>query len=271
MEGTGMCRLLGMVSRTPTQLTASLDDLLGPFTELSGEHCDGWGLAAWNGSGLATAKGIDQARSSQCFRSAVAAPVTDAALLHLRKASPGLPVVPANTHPFTAGTLAFAHNGYFTPVDAVDDLIDDDELADAAGTTDSERYFRLVLTRMRYQDPVDAIASAAADIRSRTELGSLNCLLLTEHALYAYAEENPFSEVRRRRGPDFFRLRYHAEADRVAVASSGVAPHPEDWTVLPYRHVLEISRADLRVSTHAVHSTHTKAGAGGCVGRPGRA
>ena len=78
----------------------------------------------------------------------------------------------------------------------------------------------------------------------------MNCLLLTEDALYAYSEEDPESEVSKRRGPDFFRLRYHATADRVAVGSSGMPSAAADWTLLPYRQVLEIGRGDLRVTVH---------------------
>jgi predicted glutamine amidotransferase len=251
-----MCRLLGVVSRAPMRLADSLSDLLGPFAELSCEHPHGWGVAAWHGTGeLAVDKDTAAARLSPRFREVARDTVTDAATLHIRKASPGLPVEPANTHPFTAGTIAFAHNGYFTPVDAVDDLIGPELLAGAAGNTDSERYFLRVLARMRDEDPIDALALAAADISARADIGSLNCLLLTQDALYAYAEENPESEVSRRRGPDFFRMRYRVDADRVVIASSGIAPDEAAWTVLPYRQVLEIRRTDLRVSTHVVHTS----------------
>lgn len=68
---------------------------------------------------------------------------------------------------------------------------------------------------------------------------------------YAYADQDPDSEVSRRRGPDFFRLRYRTEKDRV-VASSGVPQPDGDWSVLPYRRVLEIRRGDLRVSVATV-------------------
>jgi predicted glutamine amidotransferase len=146
--------------------------------------------------------------------------------------------------------VAFAHNGYFTPYDALDELIAPELLAGAAGSTDSERYFLRVLTLLRETGPADALARAAADVRERAAAyASLNCLLLTEDALYAYADEDPESEVSRRRGPDFFRLRYRVDEDRVVIASSGI-PQPDDrWTVLPYREVLEIRRADLRVTT----------------------
>ena len=244
----GMCRLLGMVSRMPARLAGTLAGVLEPFTELSCEHPDGWGVASWQDGRIDVVKDVVPARSSARYAEAVGV-VTDAAVLHLRKASPGLPVEPRNTHPFVAGSIAFAHNGYFTPVDAVDELIDADLLAAAGGTTDSERYFRRILTRLRGEDPMTAIALAAADIRARTSFGSLNCQLLTEDALYAYADEDPESEVSRRRGPDFFRMRYHAGPDRVVIASSGLGELP-DWSVLPYRQVLRIDRANLDVRTY---------------------
>ncbi|MFI9275190.1 class II glutamine amidotransferase [Kitasatospora sp. NPDC052896] len=251
-----MCRLLGVVTPDPTRLADSLTDLIEPFAGLSREHRDGWGVAAWHAGGeLAVTRDLVPAHASARFPETLAGSVTDAAILHIRMASPGLATEPHNTHPFSAGAIAFAHNGYFTPVDAVDDLIDPDLLAGAGGETDSERYFLRVLSRLHAEDPVDALALAAADIRGRARFASLNCLLLTQHALYAYSEENPDSEVSRRRGPDFFRLRYQARPDRVVVASSGIGPqHEEGWSVLPYHHVLEIHRSDLRVSTHLVRS-----------------
>lgn len=251
-----MCRLLGAVSRSPQPLASTLDGLLAPFTELSCEHSDGWGIAAWHEDELRIAKDVTPAHASPSFTDAVGR-TTDAALLHLRKASPGLPVDRGNTHPFVRGDTAFAHNGYFTPLDAVDGLIDPDLLADAAGTTDSERYFLRVLSIMGDQeDAVDALAHAAQDIRARAEFGSLNCLLLTEMALYAYAEQDPGSEVSLRRGPQFFELSYRVTRESVTVASSGIAPAGDPaWRPLPYGQVLEIRRADLRVSVCQVRGT----------------
>lgn len=248
-----MCRLLGVISRAPLPLATTLGELAVPFTELSREHGDGWGIAAWpgpGGDGPRVVKGIAPAAGDRLWDDALAGTRADAAVLHLRMASPGLPVVPGNTHPFTAGGLAFAHNGFFSPYDALDELIDPGLLTAAGGSTDSERFFLRVLTLLRDKDPVDALARAAEDIRARASFASLNCLLLTDEALYAYADEDPESEVSRRRGPDFFRLRYRADGERVVVASSGV-PQPDGaWRVLPYRQVLEVRRAELVVRVH---------------------
>lgn len=248
-----MCRLLGVVTRTPIPLATALGELAAPFTELGHEHRDGWGIAVWPGQGAGprVVKDTDPAAGSRRWAETLAGTPADAALLHLRLASPGLPQVPGNTHPFSVGTLAFAHNGYFLPYDALDDLIAPDLLAGATGTTDSERYFLRVLTLLRDKGPVDALEHAAADIRARASFASLNCLLLTEQALYAYADEDPDSEVSQRRGPDFFRLRYRVDGDRVIIASSGVPQPDGEWNVLPYRQVLEVRRESLRVTVGA--------------------
>jgi predicted glutamine amidotransferase len=252
-----MCRLMGMVSGTPAPLSDKLSDLLDSFTRLSCEHADGWGIATWRHGELGVINDIAPAHDSPLYPAALA-DTTDAAILHLRLATPGIPLELSNTHPFRLGALAFAHNGCFSPINALDDLIDPELLAETAGTTDSERYFLRVVSLLRTKDPIDALETAAADIRERAEFASLNCLLLTEDALYAYSDEDPESDASKRRGPEFFRLRYQVRADRVAVVSTGIAgPHDMSWIVLPYRHVLEIRRSDLRVSTHAVSPART--------------
>ena len=48
---------------------------------------------------------------------------SDLGLVHLRRATLGLPVRAENTHPFTDGRLAFAHNGSISPPPALDVLL----------------------------------------------------------------------------------------------------------------------------------------------------
>ncbi|HWC82702.1 MAG TPA: hypothetical protein VG756_22345 [Pseudonocardiaceae bacterium] len=211
-----MCRLLGVISRVPVRLTGLL--------AAEGEHLDGWGVATWRAGELSVLRDVLAAQASV----GGAGLVTDAALLQRR-----------DTPPFRAGAIAFAHHGFFAPATAVDELIDADLLADLLGDNDSERYFRCVLSRMRHADPIAAIARAAADIRARAEPGGLDCLLLTQDALYAYADAETETEG----------LRYRVAEGRVVVASGGISGRA-DWRVLPAREVLEIRRADLRVSRH---------------------
>jgi predicted glutamine amidotransferase len=192
------------------------------------------------------------AHTDDRFRKTVRATDTDAALLHLRMASPGTAPLPGNTHPFGDASVAFAHNGDFAPLSCLDDVIGEARLAGAEGGTDSERFSLAVRRRLDEGMEVPrAIRSTAADIRARaTRFASLNCLLLTPDALYAYAAHSPRSEVVRRRGADFFALNYRRHADSVVVASTGWPQAAPRWTTLPEDHVLEIRRGDLSTVVH---------------------
>jgi predicted glutamine amidotransferase len=244
-----VCRLLGVVASRPAPLDKLLIDELGPFLQLACEHADGWGISYLEPSGdVVTVKEPVSAFRSTTFRELVKRIVTDAAILHLRMASAGLPLTKANTHPFGDSQYAFAHNGAFSPVSALDETLVPG-FAAPAGDTDSERYYLAVRQGLDSGfGPVAAIASAAADIGIlATEWESLNCLLLTPQGLYAYAESSPDSKVLKRRGPAFFDLRYRADPGRAVVASTGWVSPANGWRFLTKGTVLEISR-DLQLA-----------------------
>lgn len=72
-----------------------------------------------------------------------------ALLAVVRSATPGLEVGAANTPPYIAGTLAFAHNGYLEPFRArlmrpLREMLDDLSYARVVGGTDSEHLFALL-------------------------------------------------------------------------------------------------------------------------------
>ncbi|WP_031517953.1 class II glutamine amidotransferase [Streptomyces sp. NRRL F-5123] len=248
-----MCRLLGVVARESLPLGELLAGELGPFLAMACEHADGWGVASVTPERtVATVKEPVRADESPGFQQVVRELTTDSALVHIRMASPRLPVVPGNTHPFGDQRAAFAHNGDFTPVDCLDAVIGEEALATAEGDTDSERFSLGVRLRMESgMEPHKAIMSTAADIRSlATSSASLNCMLLTPDALYAYTAHDPHSDVIRRRGPGFFALNYRIGTDAVVVASTGWPQDPEAWTALPEGHVLEVRRDSLSAVVH---------------------
>jgi len=247
-----MCRLLGVLSATPRNLTEQLGADLDRFAELSRTHCDGWGIAYWNAEGeLVTAKHPEPAQGSERFAAAVEAAHTDAALLHLRKASKNMANLMVNTHPFVAGSLAFAHNGYLAPLSALDELVSEVGGRPSAGGTDSERYFNLVLAGLRDNGPVQALHQAAELIAGAAEVVSLNCLLLTHDGLYASARYD--EKVIQARGEelDNYELRYRITPDHVAVASSGWS-QPAPWAPMRNGEILEVRRRDLRALVHAL-------------------
>ena len=100
-----MCRLLGYCSRD----AASVAELLGTesfraFTSLSDLHGDGWGMAWYAGSRPATWKSPARAGREPEYDKLAWQPLGDLGLLHLRWATPGLPVIDVNTHPFRTAT-----------------------------------------------------------------------------------------------------------------------------------------------------------------------
>jgi len=181
-------------------------------------------------------------------------PLADLGLVHLRWATPGLGVNELNSHPFRHGQYMFAHNGAIHPQNRLPEMLPEQWELQLAGTTDSERYFLLIMSRLASHggDMVAAIAEAAADIDSRFEPNSLNAILLTPDRLYSiswhHGDRVPEAKLRAS-GYDqpevaaYFDLAYLATDSAVVVASSNW-PQP-GWTPLPNRHVLVTDRRTL--------------------------
>jgi predicted glutamine amidotransferase len=107
-----MCRLLGLVSTAAVTLAGLLGEKdLAEFTELSREHGDGWGMAWAADGGVSVIKAPDAAVASSAFAHEARVHRGDLGMVHLRRATTGLEVKQANTHPFPDGRYAFAHNG----------------------------------------------------------------------------------------------------------------------------------------------------------------
>ncbi len=240
-----MCRLLGTVSRAPVTLDEVLGDRRASFLALAHQHGDGWGHAWAGPDGLEVRKGPDSALASRELAALAAGQAADAALTHLRWATLGLAVRPANTHPFTADGMAFAHNGSISPPAALDELIDPDLRPHLQGDTDSERYFLAVLSRVRRgASPAEALAATVADVLdSGARVHSLNCLLLTPDALLAVCSYDPGSDE----NPDYYPLLHRRDGETVVVASTG-------WTdstgcsVLDNGELLSVERGSLRTT-----------------------
>jgi predicted glutamine amidotransferase len=251
-----MCRLLGYCSGHD----ASLEDLIGAdglreFTGLCALHGDGWGMAWYSGAEPVVRKSPIRADSEPEYDKLAREPLSDLGLVHLRWATPGLGVNERNSHPFRYGQFTFAHNGAIHPQDRLAQMLPADWECQLDGTTDSERYFLLIMSRLAAHggDMVAAIADAAADIDSRFEPNSLNAILLTPGKLYAiswyHLERVPEAKLRARgyyRADEiaaYFDLAYQATNRAVVVASSGW-PQP-GWIPLDNRHVLVADRHTL--------------------------
>jgi predicted glutamine amidotransferase len=249
-----MCRLLGVVAATAAPIADLVPDELARFEGLSALHRDGWGVAhvAPDDQGKGeprVAKAPERASGSEGWQAAVRDTVTDAALLHIRQASPGMPLVLANTHPFLADRMAFAHNGHAHPGVTLDALVAEVGAPAPYGDTDSERYFSLV-RKAAATGPVDgALLATAERIATSATATSLNGLLLTPDTLLAIAWWH--APVIRGAGDgeteSDYRLWYRLASDRVVIASTGVAGEDADWRELPHGYVLTVERGSLRV------------------------
>jgi predicted glutamine amidotransferase len=252
-----VCRLLGYCSRRD----ASVEDLIGAdglaaFTGLCALHGDGWGMAWYEGGEPVVRKSPLRADADLDFAKLAREPLGDLGLVHLRWATPGLPVSERNCHPFQHGQYVFAHNGAIHPQDRLAEMLPASWEQRLGGTTDSERYFLLIMARLAAHggDMVAAVADAAAEIERRFEPNSLNAILLAPDTLYAvnwhHRSRVPEAKLRLHGydEPDeiaaYFDLAYVATGDALVVASSGW-PQPGS-TPLPNRHVLVADLATLQ-------------------------
>jgi len=253
-----VCRLLGYCARD----AASLADLMGDqglrgFTALSSLHGDGWGMAWYDEAEPVIRKSSRRAEGEPEYEKLAWQPLGDLGLVHLRWATPGLPVADHNSHPFRYGPYVLAHNGAIHPQDRLGELLPAQWEQRLTGTTDSERYFLHLMWRLgeRDGDMIAAITDTTADIEERYGPNSLNAILLTPDTMYAISWHDPArvpAPQLRARGyadrPDeiacYFDLSYRATADSVVVASSGW-PMP-GWTPLPPGNVLVADRCSPR-------------------------
>jgi predicted glutamine amidotransferase len=255
----GVCRLLGYCTRDSVPAAKVLGaDGLADFTQLSGYHRDGWGMAWYDGDQVQVEKSSLRAADDSRFDELAHSGVGDLGLVHLRRATPGLPVSESNSHPFRYGSVTMAHNGAIRPQGRLGELLPPAWERQLTGSTDSERYFLHVMSRLDVRDGemVAALADSTAHIDRMFTVTSLNALFLTPDALYAvcwyHSAGIPSSAAAQQgyHGPPecYFDLVYREEPGSVVVTSSGWAQ--AGWTTLPNRHVLVVDRATLEMTTH---------------------
>jgi predicted glutamine amidotransferase len=250
-----MCRVLGYC----TQDNASLAEIMGEpglreFTRLSEFHSDGWGMAWYDGEEVQVEKSLLRASGTPAYDELAHRRLGRMGLVHLRWATPGLPIEACNTHPFRRGPAVMAHNGAIHPQNRLGEMLPPDWERQLTGTTDSERYFLYAMSRLeaRDGDMIAALEDTTAHIDRLLQANSLNAIFLMPDALYAicyyHPERIPHDALARRglEGPteSYFDLAYLETDAGVVVASSG---WPQDgWISLPNRHVLVIDRETLQ-------------------------
>ncbi|GMR01712.1 MAG: class II glutamine amidotransferase [Acidimicrobiia bacterium] len=148
-----MCRLYGFLATQPTRLECSLvsaQNALQVQSDRDGRgirNADGWGIAHWVGDDREVIKSTMPAFADEQFAEVASEIWSEAAIAHVRAATVGR-VSEENTHPFTLGTWAFAHNGTIGAFDHVATRLDIGPFGPPDGETDSELAFLWLLNRM---------------------------------------------------------------------------------------------------------------------------
>jgi predicted glutamine amidotransferase len=269
-----MCRLLGWAARDACTVADALgEEDLEAFTRLSRQHADGWGMA-WYPPGDVPADDPPRVeRSIRCaaddlrFADMTHAARSNAGFVHLRWATPGLPIVTTNTHPFVHGPLAFAHNGAIHPQDRLDEILPVSWHTEMRGTTDSERYFLALAARVADGASVlESVGDVVHRIFADFQPTSLNAMLLAPDALYVISAYDParVPPVRASSGGTsssteldtvFYDLHFRVWDESVLVASSGFAQRAEDgWEPIENMALLRIERGTLRTSVDSLAS-----------------
>lgn len=263
-----MCRLLGWVARQPITAREALgDDSLAAFRKLAQLHADGWGIAYDGVDSPIVERSTRRADTDPAFTKATNVTPTRVGIIHLRWATPGLPVELRNTHPFQHGPYVFAHNGSIKPAKDLDDILTPRWQGQLHGTTDSERYFLAILAELDRNgtDVPTAATRVATRLTREFQPSSLNALLGTPTALYVinchdpatapYATPISPGSIAESVAVDhatYHDLHYRVTSDAVVVASSGfITPEVDGWQMLPNDTILVIDRDTL--ATRQIH------------------
>ena len=245
-----MCRLMGYVANDATTLSQIAGPEFVEFTALSAKHGDGWGIAS--DSHAASPDLLvepTRAKESATYSKAVSSITSNAALLHLRWATLGLPVTEGNTHPFVSGNISFIHNGGIKPPTSLDSGIDPEYLTQLRGDTDSESYFYYLLTHINKSNLKDGVVSGVRAICNGLEYSSINAMMMTPEFLVIICEHNN-NKIPEDEGPDYYELFYRKDERGVLIASTGWTQ--EGWQNLPNHHVMFVDRKTHNVEVIAL-------------------
>jgi predicted glutamine amidotransferase len=260
-----VCRLLGYVARRPTSVVEVLEQQgFEAFTALTAVHGDGWGMA-WQDPDDHTIRCVsadDSAIRDPAYTRLGRQRLGRAGIVHLRWATPGLPLTPQNTHPFFDHGHAFAHNGHISPIERLEGLLTEESRARLRGDTDSERYFRFVMQCIAEQgDDTAGLNQALAVLVDEFPNASLNALMLTStHLFGVHINSQAFTPVEglralfgsdqaiplRHTDEEYFAMDFRLLPDAVHVISSGI--DPKNWTPVPENTAAVIDLASLAVT-----------------------
>lgn len=189
-----MCRLYGFLATDPTRLDCSLVEAQNSLQVQSDRdgrgvrNADGWGIAHWLDDDHNAFRSTMPAFADSDYADVVSNIWSTATIAHVRAATVGNIAI-ENTHPFTVGAWAFAHNGHISGFDQLETRLDYGPLGTPEGATDSEAAFVWIAARMnQYGLDIDEIAPSLDPV---VDLVADAVLELVDMALAAGAPEQP--------------------------------------------------------------------------------
>ncbi len=183
-----MCQLLGVISNKPVDISLSLRE----FQHRGAENRHGWGFAFLKEGGWNVIKKpvplSDENISERkfAFKSKII-------IGHVRLATCGIHIHP-NTHPFSIGGWAFAHNGTVSGIMNKSPFKLKEQRPE--GGTDSEYAFCYLIGRIR-ERPDDIPALLEEESARIATYGGFNYLLSDGKTLYAYGHDRLYITERR--------------------------------------------------------------------------
>lgn len=253
-----MCRLYGFRSnarrKVECELIQAQNSLLSQsqHDERGRSNPHGWGLGTYDGVRPSVVRQPEAAYDSAAFRSESARIYTCNTLAHVRRATVGI-VREENTHPFVSGNWLFAHNGNLGAFEGIRDRflaeMSSAHRREVKGDTDSEHFFRWVLSRME-REPERGLLSVLGDAVHRVRRWSdeadpgsevaLNTILTNGHETVGtrvgrslwYVDRNLVHPC------DICDGALHVEAEitspyRAVVVASERITTTEEWTAVP--------------------------------------
>lgn len=172
-----MCRLYGFHASHPTtpscELVEAQNSLLAQSVEdeRGQANLHGWGIGHVLPDGsLDCERQADPAHESEGYRLRAASIESISVVAHVRRATVGEPKL-VNTHPFRAHDSLLVHNGHIGRFDRVRprllEAMGPRWAESVAGDTDSEHFFRLLMSRLDERSPeamVDVLAETANEV-----------------------------------------------------------------------------------------------------------
>ncbi|MBI4136798.1 class II glutamine amidotransferase [Candidatus Roizmanbacteria bacterium] len=173
-----MARLLGMITRSPVDISLSIGH---PQHVTFATH--GWGIAWYDQARkLHMQKGKRSAVTPRMNQSVQLQITTHLFIFHMRQATSG-DVSERNTHPFSYKNVSFAHNGSVNKEKLSALLHPPFNTNFQSEPIDSELYFRALLQGIASTDPVEAVRQVTQMVNNPR---GANFLMADGEALYGY-------------------------------------------------------------------------------------